>query len=65
MPKGNLLDLITRDTSIEEIDILKMARQAAAGMTYLESKGIVHRFCSLFCHQSNVMTGILLFVTCW
>jgi serine/threonine protein kinase len=62
MPKGDLLSLIKKDTSITEIDMLKMARQAAAGMSYLESKGIVHRFCLVT--YKLTYPEILLFVTC-
>jgi hypothetical protein len=48
MPQGNLLSLVQTDNSITEIDMLNIARQAAAGMSYLASQGIVHRFyCSL------------------
>jgi serine/threonine protein kinase len=44
MPQGNLLSLVQTDGSLTEIDIIKMAKQAAAGMSYLSSQGIVHRF---------------------
>jgi serine/threonine protein kinase len=44
MPQGNLLSLIQRDDSINELDMLNMARQAAAGMSYLASQGIIHRY---------------------
>ena len=45
MPKGDLLSLLRRDEkkSIQVENLIKMARQAAAGMVYLEDQNIVHR----------------------
>ncbi len=43
MPKGNLLKVIQEDPTIEVEEMIKMAKQAAAGMAYLETKKIVHR----------------------
>src|SRR4051794_3672031 len=55
MPKGNLLKVIQEEKGITTLDMIQMARQAAAGMAYLgiqifvnfsdleESKHIIHR----------------------
>jgi len=43
MPKGNLLKVVQSDKSILISDLINMAKQAAAGMTYLESQSIIHR----------------------
>jgi len=43
MPKGNLLKVVQEDKSITVEDMIKMAKQAASGMAYLEDQKIVHR----------------------
>ena len=45
MPKGDLLSLLRRDEkkNIQVESLLSMARQAAAGMVYLQDQNIVHR----------------------
>jgi hypothetical protein len=63
MPQGNLLGLAQTDSSITEIDMLQMARQAAAGMSYLASQGIVHRF-ELVDRMLTILLEIWLCVIC-
>ncbi len=44
MSKGNLQSLVQEEgQNITVTDMLDMARQAAAGMAYLEQQNIVHR----------------------
>ena len=43
MTKGDLLSLLRNDAKIDQKAMLQMARQAAAGMVYLEDRNIVHR----------------------
>lgn len=43
MRKGNLLKVVQDDSTITTLDLLQMAKQAAAGMAYLEQQHIIHR----------------------
>ncbi|XP_065197973.1 tyrosine-protein kinase ABL1-like isoform X2 [Sycon ciliatum] len=45
MPNGNLLDFLRADenSNLEAVTLMYMATQVAAGMAYLESRGMIHR----------------------
>ena len=43
MKKGDLLSLLRNDKNISLETLFQMARQAAAGMVYLEDRNIIHR----------------------
>ena len=48
MEKGDLLHLVqNKDENLQLVDFIELARQAAAGMTYLSERKIVHRDLSL------------------
>jgi len=54
MNRGSLDQMIIKNKdSITQLDLLAMAKQAAAGMAYLESQGIVHRDLAL----RNLLVG--------
>ena len=43
MKKGDLLTLLRNDKNVSLTTLFQMAKQAAAGMVYLEDRNIVHR----------------------
>ena len=55
MKLGDLLSLVRNEKDLNELTLLDMARQAAAGMVYLSDKNIVHRDLAL---STNIF-GIL------
>lgn len=44
MNNGSLLDYIRKQEYVKEHQIISMAVQIALGMSYLEERGIVHKF---------------------
>jgi len=54
MKEGNLQNFVSKyASSLEAFDLVEMAKQAAAGMTYLHSKSIIHRDLAL----RNMLVG--------
>lgn len=61
MEKGSLLDLLKREDFKTE-QLLKMAKDIASGMVYLEQKKIVHRFTKFLTLQFSSSNNLFLLI---
>lgn len=59
MTKGNLQALLLADTEdgITTVSMIDLAKQAAAGMTYLAQRKIVHRDLRILTPLGNLLVG--------